>query len=343
MSREKVAVIAMNLGGPDSPEAVEPFLFNLFSDPHLIQLPLGFLWQKWLARRIASRRAPESRRNYERIGGRSPILELTLAQARALQAELGEGFSVHVAMRYWHPFPEEAVEQVLAEGARRVVALPLYPHRSITTSGTAMHALRRALARRAPWLPLHEVCCFPEAPGFVQAWADAIREVLDSIPEERRRRAHILFSAHSLPRSIVDDGDPYVAHVEATVREVMARLGDLPHSLAYQSRATRAKWLEPATEDELARLGRAGAEDVVVVPIAFVTEHVETLFELDILLREPALQAGIRHYHRVRVPYLAPSFISALAEKVRGALAPGGLPPCRPPCNNPLCVARRGG
>lgn len=341
MGRPHTAVILMNLGGPDSPEAVEPFLFHLFSDPDLLQLPLGFLWQRWLARRISSRRAPESRENYARIGGRSPILELTFEQARALEAALGEGFSVHVAMRYWHPFVEETIERVLAEGARRIVALPLYPQRSRTTSGSSMRALRRALSRRAPWMPVHEVCSFADAPGFVRAWVEAIREILDGLPEGRRERAHILFSAHGLPQSIVDRGDPYLAHVEASVRAVMASLGELPHSLAFQSRATRAKWLEPATEDELARLGRARTEDVVVVPIAFVTEHVETLFELDLLLREPALEGGIRNYHRVRVPHLAPSFVDTLVEKVRGALAPGGLPPCPPPCNNPLCVAKR--
>lgn len=342
MNSARTAVVLMNLGGPDRPEAVEPFLENLFSDPDLLQLPLGFLWQRRLAKTIAARRSPESRENYAKIGGRSPILERTREQAAALGAALGPAFSVHVAMRYWHPFTEEAVEEVLAAGARRVVALPLYPHRSRTTSKSSVEALRRALARRAPWIPVHEVCSFAEAPGFVEAWVEAIRATLAGIPEGRRERAHILFSAHGLPQSVVDRGDPYLAQVQASVRAVMEKVGPHAHSLAFQSRATRAKWLEPATEDELARLGKARTEDVVVVPIAFVTEHVETLFELDMLLKEPALEAGVRHYHRVPVPHLAPSFIDALATLVRGALAPGGHPPCPPPCNNPLCLARRG-
>ncbi len=342
MGRERTAVVLMNLGGPDRPEAVEPFLRNLFSDPDLIQLPLGFLWQRWLARKIASRRAPESRENYAKIGGRSPIVDYTREQARALEEALGEGFSAHVAMRYWHPLSEAAAEEVVASGARRVVALPLYPHRSRTTSHSSVRAFRRALWKLAPWMPVHEVCSFSEAPGFVDAWVEAIREVLEGIPAGRRERAHLLFSAHGLPQSVVDRGDPYLAQVEASVRAVVEGLGgEQPHSLAFQSRATRAKWLEPATEDELERLGRARTEDVVVVPIAFVTEHVETLFELDMLLKEPALEAGVQNYHRVRVPYLAPSFIGELASLVRGALAPGGLPPCPPPCNNPLCVAKR--
>lgn len=332
----------MNLGGPDRPEAVEPFLENLFSDPDLIQLPLGFLWQRRLARRIARKRAPESRENYERIGGRSPIVDYTREQAQALQEALGEGFSVHVAMRYWHPLSEEAAKEVVASGARRAVALPLYPQRSRTTSKSSVRAFRRALARIAPWMPVYEICSFYDAPGFVQAWVEAVRAVLDRIPPGRRERAHLLFSAHGLPQSVVDRGDPYLAQVEASVEGVVRGLGgEAPYSLAFQSRATRAKWLEPATEDELERLGRARTEDVVVVPIAFVTEHVETLFELDILLKEPALKAGVQNYHRVPVPYLAPSFIDELASLVRAVLGSGGLPPCPPPCNNPLCRAKR--
>lgn len=342
MSQPHTAVVLMNLGGPDRPEAVEPFLYNLFSDPDLLQLPLGFLWQRWLARKIASSRAPESRKNYATLGGRSPILDYTREQAAALRSALGEGFSVHVAMRYWHPLSEAAAEEVVAAGARRAVALPLYPHRSRTTSKSSVRAFRRALAERAPWMPVYEICSFPEAPGFVRAWVEAVRAVLAGIPAGRRERAHILFSAHGLPQSVVDAGDPYLAQVEATVRAVMEGLGgDRPHSLAFQSRATRAKWLEPATEDELDRLGRARTEDVVVVPIAFVTEHVETLFELDLLLKEPALAAGVRNYHRVPVPHLHTAFIGELAARVRGVLEPGGLSPCPPPCNNPLCVAKR--
>lgn len=338
---EHTAVVVMNLGGPDSLDAVQPFLHNLFSDPDLIQLPLGFLWQDRFAKWVAARRAPESRANYAKIGGRSPILDRTREQAAALEGALGPGFSVHVAMRYWPPFAAQAVEEALAAGARRIVALPLYPHRSRTTSVSSVKALRRAVARRAPWMPVHEVCSFPEAEGFVRAWVDAIRSTLETLPDERRERAHVLFSAHGLPQSLVDRGDPYLVHVQATVRAVMERLGPNPHGLAFQSRATRVKWLEPATEHALQALGRAGTEDVVVVPIAFVTEHVETLFELDMLLRDAALAAGVRNYHRVPVPYLHPAFVDALAELVRGALAPGGLPPCPPPCNNPICVAKR--
>lgn len=339
-TKNLTAVVLMNLGGPDGPGSVEPFLRNLFSDPDLIQLPLGFLWQRWLARRIAGSRAPEASENYAKIGGGSPIVPFTREQATGLEAALGDGFRAYVAMRYWHPFTEEAVDRLLEDGASRVVALPLYPHRSRTTSHSSVKELRRVMRRKAPFVPVHEVCSFAEAPGFLDAWAAAIREVLAGIAEERRPHAHVLFSAHGLPQKVVDRGDPYLAQVQASVRGVMERLGSPnPYGLSFQSRATKAKWLEPATEDALESLGRAGTKDVVVVPIAFVTEHVETLFELDLLLRAPALEAGIGAYHRVAVPHL--SFVDSLADLVRGALLEGGLPPCPPPCNNDLCVGKR--
>jgi ferrochelatase len=323
------AVVLMNLGGPDSLEAVEPFLYNIFSDPDVIQLPLGFLWQKAFARRLSRARAPESRANYEKIGGRSPILALTREQGTALEGALGEGFRTYVGMRAWHPFLEEAVERLLADGAERVVALPLFPQRSRTTSLSASRELRRALAARAPGLPLHEVCCFPALPGLLAAWTKAIRRTLDSLPPGRQERAHVLFSAHGLPRKLVDRGDPYLAHVQATVAGVMARLPlGLSHSLAFQSRATRVKWLEPSTPDALAALAAGGVEDVVVVPISFVTEHVETLFELDLLIRDQAVGAGLRGYHRVPVPHLDPELIAGLAGLVRDVLVPDRLRPC---------------
>lgn len=327
-SNALTAVVLMNLGGPHDLESVEPFLFNIFNDRDMIQLPLGFLWQKRWARMLARKRAPESRKNYEKIGGRSPILELTEAQARALEAELGDGYRCYVAMRAWHPFTEEAVDRLLADGATRIVALPLYPQRSRTTSYSSVSELRRVLARKAPQLPVFEVCCWPTMPGLVEAWAGEVRKALEAIPAGRRERAHVLFSAHALPQKVVDRGDPYQVHVEATCRAVMERLPpETPWSLAYQSRATRVKWLEPATDRELDRLARAGVKDVIVVPIAFVTEHVETLFELDLLLKEPALAAGIEGYHRVRVPALDPRLIAGLAELVRGACG-GEHPPC---------------
>lgn len=316
----RTAVVLMNLGGPDNLDAVEPFLFNIFSDPDMVQLPLGFLWQKTFARKLSKANAAASRENYSKIGGRSPILEETRAQALALEAALGPGYKCYIAMRAWHPFTEEAVDQLLADGCTDVVALPLYPQRSRTTSYSSARELRRVLAQKAPGLSLREICCFPAVDGFLEAWATEVRNTLASVPEERRPAAHVLFSAHGLPQKLIDKGDPYLAHVEASVAGVMERIeGSQPHSLAFQSRATRVKWLEPATEDALDVLAKQGVKDVVVVPIAFVTEHVETLFELDMLLKEPALEAGIEGYYRVPVPAVAPTLIGALAELVKGA------------------------
>jgi ferrochelatase len=328
MSTRPTAVVMMNLGGPDSLEAVEPFLYNIFSDPDVIQLPAGFLWQKWFARKISSSRAHESQANYAKIGGRSPILEKTQAQAAALKAALGPGFETYVGMRAWRPFITEAVDALVRDGCERVVALPLYPQRSRTTSHSSLRELRRVLRERAPGLPLHEICCFPTAPGFLAAWARLIRETLAGVPEGRREKAHVLFSAHGLPQKLIDSGDPYLAHVQATVRGVMAELPGVPHSLAFQSRATRVKWLEPATEHALADLAKAGVKDVAVVPIAFLTEHIETLYELDMLIKDQALAAGIEGYHRVPAPECAPELIGALADLVRSALEPGRLRPC---------------
>lgn len=168
----ETAVVLMNLGGPDDLQAVEPFLYNIFSDPDVLQLPLGFLYQKALARRIARSRAPESAKTYRQIGGRSPILELTRVQAALLEKELGAGFKCYVAMRAWKPFTEEAVDALVADGAKQVVALPLYPQRSRTTSVSSLRELKRVIGRRAPGLPLREVCCYPTESGLVEGWVE---------------------------------------------------------------------------------------------------------------------------------------------------------------------------
>lgn len=322
------AIVLTNLGGPDSLEAIEPYLFNIFSDPDVIQLPLGRLWQKPWARRIARKRAPESRDNYARIGGRSPILENTEAQARALETALGPEFRTYIAMRAWHPFTEEAVDALVADHAERVVHLPMYPHRSRAMTGSSEAELLRVLRAKVPDLPVFEVCCYPEASGFVDAWADRVRETLESVPADRRASTHVVFSAHGLPQKLVDSGDPYLSQVQATVRAVMERFPGVPHHLAFQSKATRAKWLEPAVEVHLAALAKQGVEDVVVVPISFLTEHVETLFELDMLIKDQALASGIKGYHRARAPGDHPRLVEELASQVLRALKKGALQPC---------------
>jgi ferrochelatase len=337
----KTAIVLLNLGGPDSLDAVGPFLFNLFSDPDVVQLPLGFLWQKAFAKRVVRARLEESKANYAKIGGRSPILELTLQQGTLLERQLGPGFKTYVAMRAWRPNTEHAVAALLADRCDRIVALPLYPHRSRTTTGSSMKELRRVLSTLPSPPPLHEVCCYPTEPAFLDAWADRVRESLAGLPGERRDKAHVLFSAHGLPQSVIDGGDPYLLQIEATVKGVMARLASgLAHSLAFQSRATRAKWLEPSTETALSRLAAAGVADVLVVPIAFLTDHVETLYELDMLIRDHAMRVGLNGYHRVSALNGSPLLIEALAALVQRALA---RPASGSPCDaHEVCAAAPG-
>jgi ferrochelatase len=198
---------------------------------------------------------------------------------------------------------------------------------------SSMRELYRVLEARRVALPVHEVCCYPDEPGVLQAFADSVRATLSTVPEERRKMIHILFSAHGLPQSLIDAGDPYLEQVQRTVAGVMALVEDVPHTLAFQSRATGAKWLEPSTQDALTALARQGVRDVAVVPIAFLSEHVETLYELDMLIRDHALKAGIEGYHRVRSPHCAPRLVEALASLVERALAQ----------HAPLCLARPGG
>jgi ferrochelatase len=316
---EAVAIVGMNLGGPDSPEAVEPFLYNLFRDPDVIQLGLARPLQPLLARINSRRRAPLSRQAYAQIGGRSPILAETRAQVAAVAEALGgAGIAARsfVAMGCWHPFSSEAVAAVQKEGLRRIVALPLYPQYSHTTTGSSLKALARAVkkARAGGAIEVAEIRSYADAPGFVEAVADTVTASIATLPPPLRDRAPVVFSAHGLPVSYIRRGDPYLDEVRATVAAVTGRLrlGDRAR-LAFQSRVGRQKWLEPYTEEALDALVDAGEKAVVVCPIAFTGEHVETLQELDIVYRERALARGLVHYARARTVGTHPAFIGALA------------------------------
>lgn len=313
----KTAVILFNLGGPDSLEAVEPFLFNLFNDPAIIGAPS--LIRRLLARFISKKRGPVAREIYAQIGGKSPLVEETDKQARALEQELGDGYRVFVAMRYWHPFAAQALQEARQWGAERVVLLPLYPQFSTTTSRSSLREWRK-LAAAWP-VPTEAVCCYPDEPGLVAAIADLIRPGYAQASASGKPR--ILFSAHGLPQSVVDKGDPYPKHVEQTARAVVAALGipDLDWIVCYQSRVGPMKWIGPSTETELERAGEDGVP-VVVVPIAFVSEHSETLVELDIEYRHRAEGLGIPAYVRAPAVGHHPAFIVGLARLVRD---PAGL------------------
>ncbi len=315
---EKLAVVLFNLGGPDSPAAIKPFLFNLFNDPAIIALPKPF--RTALAWLISTRRAPIARKIYAHLGGRSPLLEQTLEQAGALEAALGGETRVFIAMRYWHPFTEEAVAAVKAWGPDRIVLLPLYPQFSTTTTASSVKAWKRRAAKAGLTRPTVGVCCYPTEEGMVRAQAALLKDGL----EQAGPGARVLFSAHGLPKKVIARGDPYQSQVEMTARAIVAALGrnDLDWAVSYQSRVGPMEWIGPSTDAEIRRAGRDG-KALVVQPIAFVSEHSETLVELDIEYAHLAKEAGVPLY--VRIPALAshPAFIEGLAGLTRQALISG--------------------
>lgn len=320
MPGRRTAVVLFNLGGPDGPAAVEPFLRNLFSDPAILRVP-GVL-RPPLARFIARRRAPIAAKVYARLGGGSPLLANTESQARALEAalaDLGER-RCFVAMRYWHPFASETAAAVRAYAPDRILLLPLYPQFSTTTTASSLADWRRSAAAAGLAAPTRTICCYPTEPGFVAALANATGAAL------AKARAHgrpsLLFSAHGLPKRIVERGDPYAEQVGETVRAVATRLGlgSEDYAICFQSRVGPVEWLRPYTDEEIARAATAG-RPIVIVPVAFVSEHSETLVELDIEYRELARAKGAPAYHRVPAVATAPAFIAGLADLARQAIA----------------------
>lgn len=321
MTRSKTAVVLLNLGGPDSPEAVQPFLTNLFSDPAILRVP-GFI-RPWLGRFIAKRRTPAAQENYAVLGGKSPLLELTIEQAESLQAALADDateYRCFVAMRYWHPFSTEAAQAVKAWGADKVMLLPLYPQFSTTTTGSSTVAWADACREVGLTVPVQTLCCWHSDDGFAAATAEIVRQAYTAARSklDPAQPLRILFSAHGLPESIVKRGDPYQWQVERTTAAVVEKLAieGLDWVVCYQSRVTPQKWIGPSTEAEIER---AGEEKValLVCPIAFVSEHSETLVELDVEYGEAAEHAGVPGYFRVPAQNSDPDFISALADLVR--------------------------
>ena len=314
----RVGVLLLNLGGPDKLEDVRPFLYNLFADPEIIRLPIPFL-QKPLAWLISTLRAKKSEDNYKEIGGGSPLRSITEEQARALEASLqskGCDAKVYIGMRYWHPFTEEAIDQIRADAIERLVILPLYPQFSISTSGSSFRLLEE-LWNDDPYLKRIDYTVIPswyERPGYLRAMADLIATELDKLPDPNS--AHIFFSAHGVPLSYVEEaGDPYQKEIEACTAGIMETL-DRPnaHTLAYQSRVGPIEWLKPYTEDAIIELAERQTETLVVVPISFVSEHIETLQEIDMEYREIAEENGIKQFHRVPALNTHPGFIDDLAE-----------------------------
>ena len=315
----RTAVVLFNIGGPDQPSAVRPFLFNLFSDPAILRMPSLPRW--FLSRLIASRRAPFACATYAKIGGRSPLLEQTEAQASALEAELAtEDARVYIAMRYWHPMAAETASRVAGSRPDRVVLLPLYPQFSSSTTASSFDDWDRAAAKAGLDAPTRRICCYAEEAGFVAALVEKVRTGMaecDAAPKPR-----VLFSAHGVPKKFVTAGDPYQDQVEHTVAAIVAALAidGLDYAVCYQSRVGRLEWLGPYTDDEIRRAGADGVP-VVVVPIAFVSEHSETLVELDMDYAELAAACGVPKYVRAPTVGIDKAFIHGLARLVRTALA----------------------
>ena len=313
----KTAVLLLQMGGPDSLDAVEPFLLNLFADRDIIRIGPAFL-QPLISRIIVKRRAPKSEACYAQIGGKSPIRELTELQARALEELLGPEFRCFVAMRYWKPSTTEALAAIRREGISRVIALSLYPHYSRATTGSSLNELKRVLREAGVKFNVSFIDRFYDHPLYIEALTERIEQGLARFPE--RDEVHLLFSAHSLPQSFIEEGDPYLDHILTTVRLVMERLGALEYHLAFQSRAGPVKWLEPSTEEMLKLLGDGGCQNLLMVPISFVSDHIETLYEIDIQYAEEAEELGIENFQRSPSLNDSPLFIECLAELVNKAV-----------------------
>jgi ferrochelatase len=319
---ERTAVVLFNLGGPDSLDSVRPFLFNLFADPDIFKFPLGFVTQKLFAYMISRRRAPEARKGYAAIGGKSPLLENTRAQAIALQLALTEegAYDVYVCMRYWHPLTKEVVAELKQKSYAQLVLLPLYPQYSATTSGSSYNEFMRQCKRQHYRPETVYIEHWYESDTYQRAIVEAIQSEAEKLPDPDPSNIELLFSAHGLPQKIVDSGDPYAQHIVATY-EAIADALDWPNtSLCFQSRVGPLAWLKPYTEDVIKTKAQAGTEQILVYPIAFVSDHVETLYELGIQYSELAKQQGVTHYRVVPALNDNPLLIEALKECVLGAL-----------------------
>ncbi|AFY94800.1 ferrochelatase [Chamaesiphon minutus] len=323
----RLGVLLLNLGGPEQLSDVRPFLFNLFSDPEIIRIPIAAL-QKPLAWLISSSRAKKSQANYEKIGGGSPLRRITEEQARALESQLrsrGEDVKVYIGMRYWHPFTEDALTQIKRDEIEQLVILPLYPQFSISTSGSSFRLIEKIWSENPQLKPpkYTVIADWYKEPGYLQAMSELICAQIDNCPNPDD--AHVFFSAHGVPVSYVEEaGDPYQTEIEECTELIMRTIGRRnAYSLAYQSKVGPIEWLQPYTEDAIVELADKGVSELVVVPISFVSEHIETLEEIDIEYREIAEEAGIHTFNRVPALDTNPVFIQTLVDLVlRAAAAP---------------------
>ncbi len=323
----KTGVLLLNLGGPDSLEAVRPFLYNLFSDREIIRLGPSFL-QKPIAWLISTFRSKKTIAMYRQIGNKSPILDLTTAQAEALEKALnredetritepGTRFKVYIGMRYWRPFTETTVAQILEDNVDRLIVLTLYPHYSKATTGSSVSDLNTYIKNSD--LDVMYINEWYDFPLYIDALAGLMAE---GISEYKGEDFHLLFSAHSLPQSFIDEGDPYLDHIKSTIEMVIKRLGSKPYNyaglqyqLSFQSKTGPVKWLEPSTEEAIEKLAESECRNLFVVPISFVSDHIETLYEIDILYKELADKYGIK-LRRCKALNTSETFIHAMEQLV---------------------------
>lgn len=327
---KKIGVVLLNMGGPDSLEAVQPFLYNLFSDHDIIQIPKPI--QKPVAFLISKLRSKKTMKYYQIMGGKSPQKEQTLQQAESLQDILGDDYKVVVAMRYWHPFTEEALQSLFKEEIKKIILLPLYPQYSRTTTGSSFNEFDRQIKKfikpgkfmvlstlkgqENPYyyssnIPIVKINCYFDDKHYIDAMVANIKENLPEYDDY-----YFLFSAHSLPEKIILAGDPYKKQTEKTVQLIMARFRGVKFELAYQSKVGPVKWLEPFTEDRIKELARKGVKKLAVIPVSFVSEHSETLYELDYLYGNLAKEVGIESYVRIPTLKTHPLFIQTLKNLV---------------------------
>ncbi len=288
---QKIGVVLLNMGGPEKPEDVGPFLYNLFSDRELIRLGPK-LMQKPLAWYISRKRTPKSLKTYEKIGGGSPLIRITTEQALALENELADSgdFSVVTAMRYCRPRADEALESLAKQGISTIVALPLYPHYSCATSGSSLADLQRAAAKLKNKFHIIEIHGWPDNPLYVKCFA---QNILNGVAKFSNEKAEVVYSAHSLPVSYIEEGDPYCDHLKITIAKIEELTG-IKGRLCFQSRSGPVEWLSPSTPEMIETLAAEGCKNILLVPISFVSDHVETLYEIDMLYREMANEKSMR-------------------------------------------------
>lgn len=327
---KKVAVVLFNLGGPDTRDAIRPFLLNFFNDPNIIGAPQPI--RGWIARYIAWKRSKrEAGDSYGMLGDKSPLLENTYLQADALKNALNGGhidFTVHVCMRYWHPMADQVVAEVVAQKPDQIILLPLYPQFSTTTSWSSLQDWQRAMGAAGAHIPTAMICCYPDDSGFIKASAENVKIAYDAMCQDypSGKNPRVLFSAHGLPEKIIKGGDPYQAQCEDSAKKIVAAMGveNLDWQVCYQSKVGPLKWIGPSTDEAIHKAAKDGVP-VIIYPHAFVSEHVETLVEIEHEYRDLAVSLGVPAFSRVPTVMDHPDFINGLAALVRARVGQTGI------------------